>query len=109
MASFTPQYPPAPRLDLTEDLFGHRVADPYRWLEDIDSPETASWVAGQQELWAAQLTGLPLRAAFTGRVAELLQVGYVSPPAWRGTTRFYSRRDPGQEHGVLYADGVPLV
>ena len=102
-------YPAARRLDLTEDLFGHRVADPYRWLEDIDSPETASWLAAQQELWAAQLTGLPLRAAFTERVAELLQVGYVSPPAWRGDTRFYTRRDPGQEHGVLYADGAPLV
>jgi prolyl oligopeptidase len=102
-------YPAARRLELTEDLFGHRVADPYRWLEDIDSPETASWLAAQQELWAAQLTGFPLRAAFTERVAELLQVGYVSPPAWRGTTRFYTRRDPGQEHGVLYADDAPLI
>jgi prolyl oligopeptidase len=102
-------YPAARRLELTEDLFGHRVADPYRWLEDIDSPETASWLAAQQELWAAQLTGFPLRAAFTERVAELLQVGYVSPPAWRGTTRFYTRRDPGQEHAVLYADDAPLI
>jgi prolyl oligopeptidase len=102
-------YPAAHRLDLTEGLFGHRVADPYRWLEDIDSPETADWLAAQQELWAAQLTTLPLRAAFTGRVAELLQVGYVSPPAWRGTTRFYTRRAPGQEHGVLYADDAPLL
>jgi prolyl oligopeptidase len=102
-------YPAARQLELIEDLFGHRIADPYRWLEDVDSPETASWLAAQQELWAAQLTKLPLHAAFTDRVAELLQVGYVSPPAWRGATRFYIRRDPGQEHGVLYADGTPLV
>jgi prolyl oligopeptidase len=102
-------YPAAPRLDLTEDLFGHRVADPYRWLEDIDSPETSSWLAAQQEMWADQLTALPLRAAFTGRVAELLQVGYVSPPAWRGATCFATRRDPGQEHAVLYADDTPLI
>ncbi|HEY6791601.1 MAG TPA: prolyl oligopeptidase family serine peptidase [Trebonia sp.] len=102
-------YPAARRLDLIEDLFANPVADPYRWLEDIDSPETASWLAAQQELWAAQLTGLPLRAAFSERVAELLQVGYVSPPAWRGTTCFATRRDPGQEHGVLYADGAPLI
>ncbi len=102
-------YPAARRLDLTEDLFGHRVADPYRWLEDADSPETASWLAAQQELWTAQLADLPLRAALTERVAQLLQVGYVSPPTWRGTTCFTSRRDPGQEHGVLYAGDVPLV
>jgi prolyl oligopeptidase len=94
---------------MTEDLFGHRIADPYRWLEDSGSPEAANWLAGQQELWAAELADLPLRDAFTARVAELLQVGYVSPPAWRGSTRFFTRRDPGQEHGVLYADGSVLI
>ncbi len=102
MASFTPQYPPAPRLDLTEDLFGHRVADPYRWLEDAGSAETSQWLAAEEELWAAYRAELPDRARFAGRVRELMQVGAVGVPAWRGTARFYVRRDPGQEHGVLY-------
>src|SRR5580700_796632 len=102
MASFTPQYPPAPRLDLTEDLFGHRVADPYRWLEDAGSAETSQWLAAEEELWAAYRARLPDRDRFAGRVHELMQVGAVGVPAWRGTTRFYIRRDPGQEHGVLY-------
>ena len=102
MASFTPQYPPAPRLDLTEDLFGHRVADPYRWLEDAGSAETSQWLAAEEELWAAYRAQLPDRDRFAGRVHELMQVGAVGVPAWRGTARFYSRRDPGQEHGVLY-------
>ena len=102
MASFTPQYPPAPRLDLTEDLFGHRVADPYRWLEDASSAETSQWLAAEEELWAAYRAELPDRDRFAGRVRELMQVGAVGVPAWRGTTRFYLRRDPGQEHGVLY-------
>ena len=102
MASFTPQYPPAPRLDLTEDLFGHRVADPYRWLEDAGSAETSQWLAAEEELWAAYRAQLPDRDRFAGRVHELMQVGAVGVPAWRGTTRFYIRRDPGQEHGVLY-------
>jgi prolyl oligopeptidase len=102
MASFTPQYPPAPRLDLTEDLFGHRVADPYRWLEDAGSAETSQWLAAEEELWAAYRAELPDRDRFAGRVHELMQVGAVGVPAWRGTTRFYIRRDPGQEHGVLY-------
>ncbi|MFZ0163412.1 MAG: prolyl oligopeptidase family serine peptidase [Trebonia sp.] len=102
MASFTPQYPPAPRLDLTEDLFGHRVADPYRWLEDAGSAQTSQWLAAEEELWAAYRAQLPDRDRFAGRVHELMQVGAVGVPAWRGTTRFYSRRDPGQEHGVLY-------
>jgi prolyl oligopeptidase len=102
MASFTPQYPPAPRLDLTEDLFGHRVADPYRWLEDAGSAQTSQWLAAEEELWAAYRAQLPDRDRFAGRVHELMQVGAVGVPAWRGTARFYSRRDPGQEHGVLY-------
>src|SRR5215471_14990904 len=102
MASFRAQYPPARRLDLVEDLFGHRVADPYRWLEDASAADTRQWLAAQDELWAAYRANLPGRDAFTARVGELLQVGYVSVPAWRGTSRFYTRRDPGQEHGVLY-------
>jgi prolyl oligopeptidase len=96
------RYPAARRLDLTEDLFGHQVADPYRWLEDGDAAETRDWLAAQEELWARQRQALPNREAFAARVKDLLQVGYVSPPAWRGTSRFFMRRDPGQEHGVLY-------
>jgi prolyl oligopeptidase len=107
MASFRAEYPPARCLDLVEDLFGHRVADPYRWLEDADSAETRQWLAGEEELWAAYRADLPGRDAFAARVRELLQVGYVGVPAWRGASCFYTRRDPGQEHGVLYvADGA---
>jgi prolyl oligopeptidase len=102
MDSFRGQYPAAPRLDLTEDLHGYRVADPYRWLEDPDSPETRQWLAAEEELWAAYADGLPRREEFTGRVRELLRVGSVGLPAWRGTTQFYTRRDPDQEHAVLY-------
>lgn len=110
MASFRAQYPPARRLDLVEDLLGHRVADPYRWLEDAGTAETRQWLAAEAELWAAHRAGLPGRDAFTARVRELLQVGYAGVPAWRGTSRFYTRRDPGQEHGVLYvADGDERV
>lgn len=102
MASFRAQYPPARRLDLVEDLFGHHVADPYRWLEDADAAEARQWLAAEDEMWTAYRADLPGRDAFAARVNELLQVGYVGVPVWRGTARFYTRRDPGQEHGVLY-------
>ncbi len=102
MANFRAQYPPARRADLVEDLFGHHVADPYRWLEDAGTAETRQWLAAEEELWAACRADLPGRDAFAARVRELLQVGYVAVPTWRGTSCFYTRRDPGQEHGVLY-------
>jgi prolyl oligopeptidase len=97
------QYPQARRLNLVEDLGnGHRVADPYRWLEDADSAEAREWLAAEEELWAGYRAGLPRREAFTERVRDLLRVGAVSLPAWRGTTRFHTRRDPDEEHAVLY-------
>ncbi len=102
MASFRAEYPAAQRLDLVEDLFGHRVADPYRWLEDADSPRTREWLAAEESLWEDYRAGLPDRETFASRVRELLRVGSVGLPAWRGTTRLYTRRDPDQEHAVLY-------
>jgi prolyl oligopeptidase len=95
-------YPAARRLDLVEDLHGYRVADPYRWLEDADSPETRQWLAAEEELWAGYRAGLPRGDEFAARVRELLRVGSVGGPTWRGTTRFSMRRDPDQEHAVLY-------
>jgi prolyl oligopeptidase len=102
MASFPGGYPAARRLDLVEDLHGYRVADPYRWLEDADSPETRQWLAAEDELWAGYRAGLPRGDEFAARVRELLRVGSVGLPTWRGPTRFGMRRDPDQEHAVLY-------
>ena len=107
MASFSAEYlpatyPQAQRLDLVEDLFGHQVADPYRWLEDVDSTQAKEWLAAEESLWAGYRAALPRREPFAARVRELLRVGSVGVPAWRGTTRFFTRRDPDQEHAVLY-------
>jgi prolyl oligopeptidase len=94
-------------MNLVEDLFGHQVADPYRWLEDEGSAETREWLGAQETLWSGYQEGLPRREEFAARVRALLRVGSVGLPAWRGTTRFYTRRDPDQEHAVLYADDGP--
>jgi len=59
-------YPEAERLDLAANLHGHRVADPYRWLEDADDPRTRTWSPAQDKLtpdqlaFLAQHTGLEL-------------------------------------------------
>jgi len=89
-------------MDLVEELHGYRVADPYRWLEDVDSAETQEWLAAQESLWGSYREDLPRREAFAARVRELLRVGAVGLPVWRGTRRFTMRRDPDQEHAVLY-------
>jgi prolyl oligopeptidase len=110
MDSFRDQYPAARREDLIEELHGHQVADPYRWLEDADAPETRQWLAAEEKLWTGCRDALPRREEFAGRVRELLRVGSVGLPAWRGPARLYTRRDPDQEHAVLYVhDGAERV
>jgi len=94
-------YPQARRLDLTEDLLGHEVSDPYRWLEDAASAERDSWLAAQAELFDGQVQDLAGRDKLAGQVRELLSIGYVGTPVWRADRYFCTRRDPDAEHGVL--------
>ncbi|TDD28105.1 S9 family peptidase [Kribbella turkmenica] len=102
-------YPSAERLPLVEQVHGHPVADPYRWLEDASSAGTRQWQAGQDELWLNHAAGLTGRFRFRTRVKTLSNVGTVSTPIWRGDRCFTLRREPGQQHPVLYADSEPLV
>ena len=94
-------YPRARRLDLTEDVQGHQISDPYRWLEDDASAERAQWLAAQHEVFLACRDELPGRERLAARVRELLGTGHAGTPAWRGERSFFTRRDPGAEHGVL--------
>lgn len=106
------RYPEAPRLDLVEDLHGHAVADPYRWLEDPADARTQAWSEAQDALAAETLGALPLRPAFAARLEQLVHAGAVGVPVWRGERAFSTRRDPGQEHAVLRvreADGSSRV
>ncbi|MDL4819404.1 prolyl oligopeptidase family serine peptidase [Actinomadura opuntiae] len=95
-------YPPARRQDIVEDIHGHRVADPYRWLEDAESAETRDWLAAQDELFHKIADALPGRDRLRRRLGELLGAGSVGAPVWRGDRRFFTRRTAEQEHPVLY-------
>jgi prolyl oligopeptidase len=104
------RYPPAHRLDLVESMPVRRgtvttevdIADPYRWLEDPDSPETAAWSAAQDELLAAERSTWTARPQLRQRIETLVGTGMVGPPVWRGQRQFGMRRDRGQEHAVLW-------
>ena len=95
------EYPPARRRELTEDVLGYRVSDPYRWLEDDTGAERSGWLAAQADLSGGYLAGLPGRDRLGARVRELLGTGYAGRPVWRGERCFHTRREPGAEHGVL--------
>jgi prolyl oligopeptidase len=95
-------YPAAPRLDVTDILHGEAVEDPYRWLEAPDSQQTRDWLQAQDMLYAGYAAGLAGRERLAARLTELLRAGEVSPPVWRGARQFSARREPDQEHAVLY-------
>ena len=91
----------AERLDLVEDLYGHRVADPYRWLEDAKSDQTRAWSEAQDALYASARASWPGLDRLRGRLGELLSAGMITPPIWRGERQFLMRRTAEQEHAVL--------
>lgn len=109
-----PPYPSAERQDIVDELHGHRISDPYRWLEDSTSDETVKWLAAQDELFHQLADDLPGRDRLRARITELLAAGSVGAPVWRGDRHFFTRRTAEQEHAVLYvteADGTerPLI
>jgi prolyl oligopeptidase len=104
-----PRYPDAERLPLVDQLHGHAVPDPYRWLEDATTPQTRQWQAIQDQLWLNHATGLPGRYKLRNRIKALSSVGSVSAPVWRGDRCFVVRRTATQEHPVLYVDDAVLL
>jgi len=98
----SPIYPSPARLDLIEQLHGHEVADPYRYLEDPTDARTIQWRADQEPLIRHERTGWSTRPHFAERIEQLMGSGTISPPYFRNDRTFFMRRDPGQQFAVLY-------
>src|SRR5579864_4434548 len=93
--------PPTRQDDLIEMLHGVAVADPYRWLEDGETPETRAWVDAQNERTREYLDSLPFVANIRARLDELFTTGSVGTPVIRGTRYFYQRRDGTLDQPIL--------
>jgi prolyl oligopeptidase len=95
--------PPPTRSDgIVETIHGVPVADPYRWLEDQNSPETRAWIEAQNACTQSALKTLPGNEAISKRLAELIKVDTIGLPSERGGRYFYSKRVAGQDLFVLY-------
>src|ERR1700729_4209764 len=76
--------PPTTRKDdVVDTLHGVKIADPYRWLEDQNSPETRAWIEAQDACTRAVLDAVPGRAKITARLSQLMKVESVNPPIER--------------------------
>ena len=94
--------PPTRRDDVQETLHGVTVADPYRWLEDQNSPATRSWITAENAYTHAQLDDWPGRSLLERRIAELKKVESIHSPLERNGRLFYRRRSAEQEQYVIY-------
>jgi len=95
--------PRAPVHEVTDTYFGQTVADPYRWMEDAKSPETAAWMKGQADYSRAYLDRLPIRTQLLKRLEELSETGIrVSAIQRAANLYFYYRQAPGENDRRLY-------
>jgi prolyl oligopeptidase len=94
-------YPPARKAAVVDDYNGVKVADPYRWLENADDPETVAWV-DQQNTLTRSLLDRPEREAIKKRLTELFDYPRLSVPTRRGDRYFYSRNSGLQNQSVLF-------
>jgi prolyl oligopeptidase len=95
-------YPAASRIEQVDDYHGVKVADPYRWLEDLDSQQTRDWVAAENGVTSAFLSGLPEREPIRKRLTELWNYERYSVPEQHGGRYFFTRNNGLQNQGVLY-------
>ncbi|MCG8649593.1 MAG: S9 family peptidase, partial [Pirellulales bacterium] len=96
------KYPHTKKVDVVDDYHGRVIKDPYRWLEDTESEETAAWIEAQNKVTQAYLRSIPERQAIHDRLEELWNYERYGLPRRRGSTYFYSHNDGLQNQSVLY-------
>jgi len=100
-------YPDSQRVDQVDDYHGTKVADPYRWLEDLESPETRAWIEAQNKVTFAWLEQIPQRDAIKKRLTELWDYERIGIPVKSGDRYLYLRNDGLQNQSVLYVTDSP--
>ena len=95
-------YPPARKSDQVDDYHGVKVADPYRWLEDLDSEETRNWVEAENKLSFGYLAAIPERTMLKERLTKLWNYEKYGIPFKEGNRYFYTRNSGLQNQAVLY-------
>ncbi len=95
-------YPPTKKGDVKDTYFGTVVNDPYRWLEDDNSPETAEWVKTQNELTFSYLNKLPYREQIRKRLTELWDYQKFGTPFKEAGKYFFYKNNGLQNQSVLY-------
>ena len=100
--AITVTYPETKKIDSATTYFGTEIKDPYRWLEDDKSAETASWVKAQNEVTFGYLEQIPFRKALKDRMEKLWNYEKISAPFKEGDFTYFYKNDGLQNQSVLY-------
>jgi prolyl oligopeptidase len=100
-------YPNTRKSDQVDDYHGTKVADPYRWLEDDNSAETAAWVKAENDVTNAYFARIPYRAQVKQRLEQLFNYPKFTPPDRRGDSYVFSKNDGLQNQNVIYLQKTP--
>jgi len=99
----SPSAPPMAKVDPVEETVqGHKIVDPYRYLENADDPATTLWVDHELAYTRSLLDPLPGREKINARLTQLLSIGSIGIPQAGGKYYFHTRRDAGQNQPILY-------
>lgn len=110
--AFSGSYPTTKTVDKTDDFFGKKVSDPYRWLENDTADDTKDWVQEQVKTTNAYLAQIPFKDAIKKRLTELWNYEKFSAPFKRGKYTYFYKNDGLQNQSVLYrqqGNGQPEV
>jgi len=106
-------YPLAKKVDSADNYFGTKVADPYRWLEDDNSVETAEWVKAENEVTSNYLARIPFREKIRDKLTRMWNYHRIGVPFRQGPYYFFFKNDGLQNQAVMYyksgLDGEPKV
>ncbi|MBA3514534.1 MAG: S9 family peptidase [Pyrinomonadaceae bacterium] len=106
-------YPVTKKIEHVDNYHGTSVADPYRWLEEDNSPERAAWVEAQNKLTFSYLENIPFRGQLAARLQKLFNYPKYTAPMRRGEYFFFTKNDGLQNQSVWYVqkglNGTPEV
>jgi prolyl oligopeptidase len=95
-----PDSKPGKTVDTLHDI---KVPDPYRWLEDLNSDQTSTWVKAQNSLTDSYLDAIPGRQALENHLTKLWNVERLGVPSFEGGSYFFSKNNGLQNQSVLYS------
>lgn len=95
-------YPETKKVDVEDEYFGTAVKDPYRWLEDDNSAETAAWVKAQNKVTFEFLEKIPYREEIRERLTEMWDYEKYTAPFREGDYTYFYKNDGLQNQYVVY-------